>query len=530
VTERAGCVLPNVLPNARASDHPRLPARTCGRPPASLRLVHSYEELTSAERQLWDAYPTGRPVDFRTGGAEDDPESGADWGVERTVRASVVAALLLGGNPGQPGSRAALRLAGARISGKLDLDGAEIGHAMWFEGCCFEQGVRLYGAATRTIDIKRSRLPGLNLTMARVEGTVSLRHTVLNGTLGLTNARLAGELVLDHAVISHPDGWAVWAGGLAVEGAVFCSGTTVHGGLRLPGAQLPGGLHMHGARLRRPDGVALLAERAVVGTLALSEGFTAEGTVSLRGAEIADQLTFDGAVLQAPGLALDCARMQTSTFVFTPAQAPSGAVDLQYARVVTVHDRADAWPDTVRLQGFTYGSLHESGGLQDRTVERRVTWIRRHPGYAAQPYEQLASWYRQIGHDDDARRVLLAKQRHRRKTLGLPARLWGHLLDATVGYGYRPWLAGLWLAALVVLGTVFFDAHTPKATEPGQVPPFNAFVYTLDLLIPIGGLGQRTSWYWPGGAAAWLAYALVAAGWILTTAVLAGVTRTLSRQ
>ena len=498
--------------------------------PASLPLVHAYEELTSAERQLWDAYPTGRSVDFRTGGPEDDPEGGADWGVGRTVRASVVAALLLGGNPGQAGGRPALRLAGARISGGLDLDGAEIGHAMWFEGCWFERAVNLYGATTRTIDIKRSRLPGLDLTMARVDGTVSLRRTVLTDRLDLTNARLAGELVLDHAVISGSGDWAVWAGGLAVEGAVFCNGTTVHGGLRLPGAQLPGGLHMQGARLRHRDGVALLAERAVVSSLALSQGFTAEGTVSLRGAEVADQLNLDGAVLQAPVLALDCARMQTGTLVFTPARAPSAAVDLQYARVVTLQDRPDAWPDTVRLQGFTYGSLHESGAPRDRAVERRVAWIRRHPGYAAQPYEQLAAWYRQIGHDDDARRVLLAKQRHRRGTLGLPARLWGHLLDATVGYGYRPWLAGLWLAALVVLGTAVFAAHTPKPTQPGQVPPFNAFVYTLDLLIPIGGLGQRTSWYWPGGTAAWLAYALVAAGWILTTAVLAGVTRTLSRQ
>ncbi|MFE0135820.1 oxidoreductase [Streptomyces sp. NPDC059037] len=493
--------------------------------------MHTYEELTSAERQLWDAYPTGGSVDFRTGGPEDDPEHGAGWGDARTVRASVVGALLLGGNPGQPGDVPALRLAGARISGTLDLSEAEIGHGMWFDGCWFEQGVRLYGAATRTIGIKGSRLPGLDLTMARVEGRVAFRRTVLSGRLGLLNARLAGELVLSDSVISRPGEWAVVAGGLVMEGGLFCRGTTVHGGIRLLGAQLAGGLHMERAQLRHPDGVALLADHAVVGsTMALSEGFTAEGTVSLRGAQIADQLTLDGAFLRAGGMALDCARMQAGVFVFTPAEPPSGLMNLQDARATTVHDREDVWPDTVRLQGFTYGSLHENGDLQERSVERRVAWIRRHPGYAAQPYEQLAAWYRQIGHDDDARRVLLVKQRHRRKTLGLPARLWGHLLDAAVGYGYRPWLAGVWIAALILLGTTVFGAHSPRPTEPGQVPPFNAFVYTLDLLIPIGGLGQRTSWYWQGGSPSWLAYTLIAAGWILTTAVLAGITRTLNRN
>ncbi|MEV8022387.1 oxidoreductase [Streptomyces sp. NPDC086554] len=492
--------------------------------------MHAYEELTSAERQLWDAYPTGRSVDFRTDGPEDDPEHGNGWGDARTVRASVVAALLLGGNPGQPGSVPALRLAGARISGTLDLSEAEIGHGMWFEGCWFEQRVRLYGAATRTIEIKGSRLPGLDLTMARVDGRVALRRTVLNGRLGLMSARLSGELVLSGTAISLPGDWAVFAGGLVMEGGLFCRRTTVHGGIRLLGAQLAGGLHMERAQLRHPDGIALLADHAVVRTMALSEGFTAEGTVSLRDAQIADQLTLDGAVVRACGTALDCARMQVGVFVFTPAEPPSGTMDLEDARAATIRDRENAWPDTVRLQGFTYGSLHESGDLQESSVERRLAWIRRQPGYAAQPYEQLAAWYRQIGHDDDARRVLLVKQRHRRKTLGLPARLWGHLLDAAVGYGYRPWLAGLWLAALILLGTTVFNAHSPKPTEPGQVPPFNAFVYTLDLLIPIGGLGQRTSWYWQGGSPSWLAYTLIAAGWILTTAVLAGITRTLNRN
>ncbi|MFE5138437.1 oxidoreductase [Streptomyces fagopyri] len=492
--------------------------------------MHAYAELSTAERQLWDAYPSGQSVDFRSARPEDGIEHGDSWGDERTVRAGVVSTLLLGGNPGRPGSVPALRLAGARISGVLDLGGAEIGQGIWFEDCWFEQGVRFYGAATRTVEIKGSRLPGLNLTMARVEGGLNLRHSALNGRLELMNARIAGELMLSDATISCPGDWAVFAGGLVVEGSMFCRRTAVDGGIRLLGAQLPGGLHMEHARLRHAEGVALLADHAVVGSLAMSEGFSVEGAISLRGIQVADQLTFDGAVFGIRGTALDCGRMQAGVLVFTPTRPPSGPMDLQNARAAAIHDRPDIWPDTVRLQGFTYGSLHESSGFQTTSVERRVAWIRRHPGYAAQPYEQLAVWYRQIGHDDDARRVLLAKQRHRRKSLGLPARLWGHLLDATVGYGYRPWLAGVWLAALVLLGTAVFGAHSPRPTEPGRVPPFNAFVYTLDLLIPIGGLGQRTSWYWQAGTMAWLGYALMAAGWILTTAVIAGITRALNRN
>ncbi|WP_328676454.1 hypothetical protein OG905_22505 [Streptomyces sp. NBC_00322] len=47
---------------------------------------------------------------------------------------------------------------------------------------------------------------------------------------------------------------------------------------------------------------------------------------------------------------------------------------------------------------------------------------------------------------------------------------------------------------------------------------------------PIGGLGQRTAWYWSNDSLQWLAYLLIAFGWVLTTAVIAGVTRALQKN
>ncbi|SDI58003.1 hypothetical protein SAMN05421505_1757, partial [Sinosporangium album] len=82
-------------------------------------------------------------------------------------------------------------------------------------------------------------------------------------------------------------------------------------------------------------------------------------------------------------------------------------------------------------------------------VEGDVVFDGHHP----QPYEQLATWYRRIGHEPDARRVMLAKQRQHRTTLRPTGRAWGRLLDAIVGYGYRPWQAALWAAVLLTTGT-----------------------------------------------------------------------------
>lgn len=500
-------------------------------------------ELTPPERRVWDAFPEGRRVDLRSGeGEADDPVRGGEWGPERTVRAAVLVALLLGGNAEPSGAVASLRLAGARITGRLDLDGAEIGHVLWLEHCRLEEAVSLYGASTRTIRIKDCWVPGVEAGLARIQGQLDLKRSVMEGErLSLVNAHLAGELNLNGARISASGEWAVFAGGLVMEGSVFCKNLTTRGGVRLLGAQLPGGLFMQGARLSNPDGVALAADSVTAATLDLSEGFTAEGTVRLRGARISDNLSFAGAALKgAPGGAgpsLVCLQAQATDFDFTVAETPDGSVDLRGAQVSFLHENEHSWPDVVELEGFVYGSVDTVQAGQRReavgrreSVACRMDWVRRNPGYSPQPYEQLAGWYRKVGHDDDARRVLLAKQRHRRRTLRPAGRASGHVLDATVGYGYRPWLAGVWLLALILLGTLVFTAHDPTPVKQGEGAPFQPFVYTLDLLIPIGGLGQRTNWYWADSGPKWLAYALIAAGWVLTTAVLAGVTRTLNRN
>jgi hypothetical protein len=81
-----------------------------------------------------------------------------------------------------------------------------------------------------------------------------------------------------------------------------------------------------------------------------------------------------------------------------------------------------------------------------------------------------------------------------------------------------------------VLGSVVFAAHTPVPNKKGEGAPFNPVAYALDLMMPFGGLGQRDGWHWDEGTVQGLAYGLIAVGWILTTTVVAGVTRTLSRN
>jgi hypothetical protein len=212
------------------------------------------------------------------------------------------------------------------------------------------------------------------------------------------------------------------------------------------------------------------------------------------------------------------------------ARPPAGGVNLSNARATRIQDRPATWRAPLGLDGLMYDWMESTAATQREDTTNRLAWLRLQSSFAPQPYEQLASHYRRLGHEDEARRVLLVRERRRRATQRPVGRVWGWLLEATVGYGYRPWIAGIWLVLLTLLGSLVFHTHTPLPNKKGEGAPFNPVAYTLDLLIPVGGLGQRDGWHWADGGVQGLAYALIALGWVLTTTVLAGVTRALSRN
>jgi hypothetical protein len=239
-----------------------------------------------------------------------------------------------------------------------------------------------------------------------------------------------------------------------------------------------GGLDLAGARLHNPGGYALTADGlTVVQNMVMLEGFTAEG-----------------------------------------------AVRLVEAQIKVLHDDPEHWPDELELNGLTYQSL-----VPDLPARWRLAWLARSAeGYHAQPYEQLAAHYRRLGHDEQARRVLLAKQRARIRQHSPWMRPWGWLQDLLSGYGYAPGRAALWLTTVFAAGWWYFAGHRPPAVK-GDHPPFNAALYTLDLLLPAPSLGQEDAFV-PLHAAQALAAGLRVFGWVLTITVLASITRALSRN
>ncbi|WP_433331770.1 hypothetical protein [Spirillospora sp. CA-294931] len=476
--------------------------------------------LNDAERRLWRAFPTGTPVVL----GDDRPDGPLP---DRIVRAEVIGQLLLGACATRDGFVPAVRLRGAYVVGRLDLTGGTVPHELSLQFCRLVEIPKLANCETRQLRFSDCRMPGFDGGGLRADGYLSLSRSVIEGELGLSRAQLLGGLRMNEATVTAtaPDRWAIFGGGLLVEVGCYMRDCEITGGVRFVGARMNGGLWMEGTRLVNPGRLAMDAQNMVVeNTAEFSRDFHALGTMRLRSARFNGILSFSKATLDAGAddrMALHASHLHCDELLLWPIEKIRGRVSLSYSRIQLIMDHPSIWPDELYLNGLVYETLR-GGELTDR-----LEWISRDKEFHLQPYEQLATWFHGVGHDNLARRVQLAKMRTRRRRLRPIPKAWNYMLDWTVGYGYRPWLAFAWFAALVAFGTTVFSINEPKPVkEPAERPVFHAFVYTLDLLIPIDTFGQQQA-FDPVGWSRWVAYALVATGWVLATALIAGVTRVL---
>ena len=214
--------------------------------------------------------------------------------------------------------------------------------------------------------------------------------------------------------------------------------------------------------------------------------------------------------------------------------------------------------------------------------------------FSPQPYDQLAKALSSSGREEEATRVLIAKQGDLRKygKLGLSSKIANIVFAGTIRHGYRPYFALLWSALFIFMGTFFFGCGKkhklmfPTKANPHvniqqqkkingsfntsdfvpyvdiqqsqelEIPEFDyseyvniqqsqeseiskfdysefvPLVYSIDSFIPIIDLGQKAYWL-PKYNSKGLRFYLwihVAFGWIFTSLWVAGFTGLVRRS
>ena len=369
-----------------------------------------------------------------------------------------------------------------------------------------------------------------------------------NGAVRLVGAHIGGHLDCTGAALRNDSGPALDADGLQVGQDMFlgggftATGAGEDGAVRLPGAHIGGSLECDGAILRNDSGPALVADGLQVGQgMFLRGGFTAtgageDGAVRLLGAHIGGQLDCTGADLRndsGPALIADSLQVGQGMYLSGGFTATGGgadvAVDLTGTRVggALLFDLGGLKHATdphrrLAVDGLTYAGVPEPISARDWLELLRDGT----PGYAAQPYQQLAAGYRALGDERQAREILMAQRDDQlaRADTRWPERLWGRITKVTLGYGYQPWRALLFLAAVVavscvlavVLGSHGALAQTSKTATPGRSCTVVQQVSVgLDLNLPVGTSVARADCDLTTDSASATAAWLTAVGWVL---------------
>lgn len=297
-----------------------------------------------------------------------------------------------------------LRISGARIVGQLDLSDVVSKRPLVLRDCVTDQPVVLDRAQFTHLD-----LTGLVAPSVRCWG-LGIDHD-----LRLTGARLATEALAFDGRLMRIGGGAYFDEGFHTPGEVLLNSSRITGVLMFRRARIQSSLH--------------LVDVHVGDAIFLSDGFHATDNghhagVRMRGASIDGQLIL--------------------------REGRFSSLDLRHVRVgKDLLMPFDGIEGQVQLEGLTYEGLP-----RDATVDEWLSLLaNRTPYYSTQPYLQLAAAHAGAGHERDVRRIRVAQQRdlRRRGRLSRWGRAWHLITGMTVGHGYRPALALLWLAGVLAV-------------------------------------------------------------------------------
>ena len=449
--------------------------------------IEDFEPLSEAEKKLLRELSSGEVVVIGDGelpSEAPDPTREIRGAFLREVILDALDGLKVNKGYGARAQEKGVQLKGALVTGALKLESARVHRDVVLEHCRFTDKPVFRSACFDNLELSGSAFPGLDAERLEARGSVFLRVVKATGEVSFIGATL-GSLDCGGAEL---DGSGVGAAFLAqhldVKGSVFLRRIETDGNVDFSYARIGGVIDTCNAKLVSPGGKA----------------------IALQGANIAGEL------------------------VMLNLQKVVGEVDLTAATLGGLIDDESSWPATghLILNNCRYGGF--PGGVTPVDAQSRIKWLmlqdpeRSGADFWPQPWEQCARVLREMGHREDSRKVLIAKEKRQRSAVRLRAwkahrvgpvavgtlggvvgglavaRLFGvvagggvflalalfigldwwrgtkdFIFAVTVRYGHVPLLAFAWLFGLWVLGALVFQGVAQnEALKPNSSRMFRA--------------------------------------------------------
>ncbi|MFD0523682.1 translocation/assembly module TamB domain-containing protein [Paractinoplanes durhamensis] len=254
-----------------------------------------------------------------------------------------------------------LRIAGATITGALDLRACEVSVPLRFTDCRFTGPVNVQGARLHQLVIEGDghALPGLIAAGARISRDLVVSGMVVTGDLParsenrttasiwLTEADVGGSVVMAGTQIRPATGRALHADRIRVAGNIrLLDGFRATGEVRMPAIHLGGSLDLIGAEFAPADGRAIdLSKASIGGSVFLLDSPNTgrrchvRGRIEMSHATIRGDLFIRNASLTAPAAGggahfYNSAPRAARTFLLAPRLTAHGGLVIEGETVV----------------------------------------------------------------------------------------------------------------------------------------------------------------------------------------------------
>ena len=429
----------------------------------------------------------------------------------------------------------------------------------------------------------------LNCDTISVGAAVFLRTGFeAQGEVKLVGAKIGGQLDCDRGKFLAAI-MALNCNGISVGASVFLRNELeAHGKVNLVRAKIDGQMACNRGKFLA-EGIALHCDATIVGAdVFLQDEFEARGRINLNRAEIAGNLVLSSATLTT---GLDAQGMRVrAQFVWADIEGDGIEVDLIDAKVGTLVDSPGSWTSVkrLRLSSFRYDRIESKMDVQER-----LDWLTKHDAsvrpFTPQPYVQLANVLRRQGMISAVNTVMIKRedlQRDADMKQAVQGNEWWGLFALVMllrpflslpfkwmfGYGHQPSRVLFWIAVIlgiticcaqqihihgqfaptssvVLTSQDWLDSFPTEPLHPDSplwrtqmdawaqttsgrdYTSFSAFLYALDLFIPLDALGQEKNWAPSAERGGWgdwghrLRWLVQMAGWVITAigaAVLTG--------
>ncbi len=390
----------------------------------------------------------------------------------------------------------------SRVEGRIDLDTAQVSDEVEFTDSRVDGK---FSAAAGFNAEKEMHLEGsefrdeVNFYYSNIDILLAMWGVLVEGPMNAEALKVEGDFSMAGAkfkCIANAESKCVTLDRAIVAGSLTMYQSTYQGMLSAVGLHVGDGLYMHGGA---KFGKVVLSGASIASNLIMSDSiFNDEvdafalhvgASVGMVGAKFTDRVNLAYATI---GQNLDLRRATLASLDLHgatiagelqlgvtgwPAKGEPVNLDLRNARVGTLVDDKDAWPDTgqLRLEGFSFAHLGGPGEThgpapRDRGPEWWDEWARRDKGYSPYPYQQLAAAFTLAGDKDLADDIRYRSRVREYQTQRFPDWLWSWFLRWVAGFGIGtyPFRVLYWVGVISLAGALYLWKRAKGVRDKGH--------------------------------------------------------------